>query len=78
MALIKQKYTRGNESPFMSKHIQKIRITRTRLRNKLLKEATPINRWTLAKIKSTSVFALAARWDFLKIIGLGYVTYDVY
>ena len=62
----------------MSKYIQKIRITRTRLRNKLLKEATPINRWTLAKMKSTSGFALAAGWNFLKIAGPGYVTYDVY
>ena len=42
MALIKQKYIRGNQSLFMNKDIHKAIITRMRLRNRFLKEATLI------------------------------------
>ena len=44
MVSIKQKYIRGNQSPFMNKDIYKTGMTRTRLRNRFLKEATQINR----------------------------------
>ena len=44
MALIKQNYIRGNQSPFMNKDIHEAIMTRTRLRNRFLKEATPMNR----------------------------------
>ena len=44
MASIKQNYITGNQSPFMNKDIHKTQTTRTRLRNRFIKEATPINR----------------------------------
>ena len=40
MAPIKQKHTRGNQSPFMNKDIHKAIMTRTRLRNRFLKGPT--------------------------------------
>ena len=40
MAPIKQKHIRGNQSPFMNKDIHKTIMTRTRLRNRFLKEPT--------------------------------------
>lgn len=44
MTPIKQKYIRGNQSPVMNKDIHRAIRTRTRLRNRFLKEATPMNR----------------------------------
>ena len=41
MAPIKQKHIRDNQSPFMNKYIHKDIMTRTRLRNRFLKEPTP-------------------------------------
>ena len=44
MAPIKQKHNRGNQSPFMNKDIHKAMMTRRKLRNRILKEPTPMNR----------------------------------
>ena len=44
MAPIKQKHIRGNQCPFMNKDINKAIMTRTRLRNRFLKEPTQMNR----------------------------------
>ena len=44
MAPIKQKHIRGDQSFFMNKDIQKATMTRTRLRNRFLKEPTQMNR----------------------------------
>ena len=44
MAPIKQNHIRGTHSPFMNKDIQEAIMTRTRLRNRFLNEATPMNR----------------------------------
>ena len=44
MAAIKQKQIRDNQYLFMNKDIHKAVITRTRLRNRFLKEATSVNR----------------------------------
>ena len=49
MAPIKQNHIRGNQSPFMSKNSHKAIMITTRLRNRFLKEPTPMNR--LAYIK---------------------------
>ena len=43
MAPVKQKHIRDNQSPLMNKDIHKAIMTRTRLRNRLLKEPTPMN-----------------------------------
>ena len=40
----KQKLIRANESPFMNKHLKKSIMSRSRLRNKFLKEKTEENR----------------------------------
>ena len=49
MAPIKQKRIRGNQSPFMDKDIHKAIMTRTRLRNRFVKEPTQINRLAYKK-----------------------------
>ena len=49
MAPIKQKHIRGNQSPFMNKDIHKAVMTRTRLRNRFLKEPTQMNRLAYKK-----------------------------
>ena len=51
MAPIKQ-HTRGNQSPFMNKDIHKAIMTRTRLRNRFLKEPTQMNRLAYKKQKN--------------------------
>ena len=43
-ALRKTKYVRANNSPFMNKNISKAIMTRSRLRNKFLRNRTPENR----------------------------------
>ena len=43
-APIKKKYARGNEMPFMTKDLSKEMMTRSRLRNKYLKDKTEENR----------------------------------
>ena len=43
MAPIKQKHIRGNQSPVVNKDIHKAIMTRTRLRNRFLKEPTHMN-----------------------------------
>ena len=49
MASIKQKSIRGNQPPFMNKDIRKAIMTRTRIRNRFLKEASPMNRLAFKK-----------------------------
>ena len=44
MAPIIQKHIRGNQSPFMNKNIHQAIMTRTRLRNRFLKEPIQMNR----------------------------------
>ena len=46
MATSKTKNIRGNQPPFVNKDIHKALMTRTRLCNRFLKEAIPINRLT--------------------------------
>ena len=55
MAPIKQKHVIGNQSPFMNKDIHKAIMTRTRFRNKFLKEPTPMNRPVYKKQRNYSV-----------------------
>ena len=43
-ALIKKKYARGNQMPFMTKNLSKEIMPRSRLRNKYLKHKTDENR----------------------------------
>ena len=43
-APIKTKYARGNQMPFMTKNLSKEMMTRSRLRNKYLKDKTEENR----------------------------------
>ena len=43
-ALIKKKYIRANEAPFMSKELHKAIMKRPRLRNKFLKHRTDTNK----------------------------------
>ena len=43
-APIKKKYARGNQIPFMIKDLSKEIMTRSRLRNKYLKQKTEENR----------------------------------
>ena len=43
-ALIKKKYIRANEAPFMSKELHKAIMKRSRLRNKFLKHRTDTNK----------------------------------
>ena len=55
MAPIKQKHIRGNQSLFMNKDIHKAILTRTRLRNRFLKESTPMNRLVYKKQRNYCV-----------------------
>ena len=55
MAPIKQKHIRGNQSPFMNKDIHKAIMTRTRLRNRFLKEPTQMNRIAYKKQRNYCV-----------------------
>ena len=55
MAPIKQKHIRGDQSPFMNKNINKAIITRTRLRNRFLKEPTQMNRLDYKKQRNYSI-----------------------
>ena len=59
MAPIKQKHIRGNQSPFMNKDIHKAIMTRTRLRNRFLKEPTQMNR--LARKKQRNYYVSLMR-----------------
>ena len=58
MAPIKQKHIRGNQSPFINKDIHKAVMTRTRLRNKFLKEPTQMNRLAYKKQRNYCVSLL--------------------
>ena len=49
MAPLKQKHIRDNQSPFMNKDLHKAIMTRTRLRNRFLKEPNPMNRLAYKK-----------------------------
>ena len=49
MAPLNQKLIRGNQSLFMNKDIHKAIMTRTRLRNRFLKEPTQMNRLAYKK-----------------------------
>ena len=55
---IKQKHIRGNQSSFMNKDIHKAIMTRTRLRNRFLKEPTPMNRLAYKKQTNHYVFIM--------------------
>ena len=55
MAPIKQKHIRGNQSPFMNKNIHKAMMTRRKLRNRILKEPTPMNRIAYKKQRNYCV-----------------------
>ena len=55
MAPTKQKYIRGNQSPFMNKDIHKAIMTRTRLKNRFLKEPTEMNRLAYKKQRNYCV-----------------------
>ena len=56
MAPLNQKLIRGNQSLFMNKDIHKAIMTRTRLRNRFLKEPTQMNRLADKKNKGVTVF----------------------
>ena len=43
MAPIKQKHIRGNQFSFMNKDIHKVIMNKTRLRNRFLRQSTPMN-----------------------------------
>ena len=58
MAPIKQKHIRGNQSPFMNKDIHKAIMTRTRLRNRFLKEPTQMNRLAYKKQRNYCVLLM--------------------
>ena len=51
----KQKLIRANESPFMNKHLKKSIMSRSRLRNKFLKEKTEENRKNYKKMRNYCV-----------------------
>ena len=55
MTPVKQKHIRGNQSPFMNKDIHKAVITRTRLRNRFLKEPTQMKRLAYKKQRNYCV-----------------------
>ena len=57
MAPMKQKHIRGNQFPFMNKDIHQAIMNRTRLRNRSLKEPTPMNRVAYKK-QSNQCFSL--------------------
>ena len=54
MAPIKQKYIRGNKSSFMNQDIHKAKMTRKKLKNRFLKEATLMNRLAYKKQRNYS------------------------
>ena len=58
MAPIKRKYMRNKQSSFMNKDIHKAIMTRTRLRNRFLNEATPINRLACKKRRNYYVSSI--------------------
>ena len=55
MAPIKQKHIKGNQFPFINKDIHKAIMTRTRLRNRFLKEPTKMNRLAYKKQRNYCV-----------------------
>ena len=55
LAPIKQKDIRGNQSAFMNKDIHKAKMRRTRLRNRFLKEPTPVDRLAYKKQRNYCV-----------------------
>ena len=57
--LVKQKHIRDNQSPFMNKDIHKAIMTRTRLRNRFLKEPNQVNR--LAQKKQRNYYVSLMR-----------------
>ena len=61
MAPLKQKHIRGNQSPFMKKDIHQAIMTRTRLRNRFLKETTQMNRLAYKKQKELLCFINASK-----------------
>ena len=57
-APIKKKYARGNQMPFMTKDLSKEMMTRSRLRNKYLKDKTEENRLLYTEKRNTCVSLL--------------------
>ena len=55
VAPIRQKHIRDNQYPFLNKDIHKAIMTRTRLKNRFLKEPTPINRLSHKKPRNYCV-----------------------
>ena len=58
MAPLKQKHIRTNQSPFMNKDIHKAIMTRTRLRNRFLKEPIPTKRLVYKKQRKYCVYLM--------------------
>ena len=58
MAAIKQKQIRSNQSPVMNKDIHNAIMTRMRLRNRFLKEPTPMNTLGYKKQKNYCVLLM--------------------
>ena len=65
-APIKQRLRRGNQAPFMNKELRKAIYTRSHLKNKLNKNATPENRHTILNSKEINV--LVSGKKLLKLI----------
>ena len=58
MHLLKKKYKRGNQMPFMNKELSKAIMDRTRYRNRFLKNRTEINRKKYSKQRNYCVSLL--------------------
>ena len=58
MHLQKKKYNRGNQMPFMNKHLSKATMDRTRFRNKFLKNRNDENRKKYSKQRNYCVSLL--------------------
>ena len=54
----KKKGIRDNQSPFMNKDINEAIMTRTRLKNRFLKQATPMNRLAYKKQRNYCVLLM--------------------
>ena len=66
-APIKQTYARGNHMPFMNKVLSKETMTRTRLRNKFLKDRSEENKKRYSKQRNYCVSLLRkSRWHYFE------------
>ena len=75
MVPIKQKHIRGNKSPFMNKDIHKAKMTRTRLRNRFLKEPTLMKRLAYKKQRNYCVsFMSENKKQYCDSLNVTYIT----